>query len=56
MFSFVDALGSGKNMSLRPETKTKLKQARDKLDKDLTEEAEKEKKEEVRVILLSLMS
>ncbi|EIN10637.1 DUF1682-domain-containing protein [Punctularia strigosozonata HHB-11173 SS5] len=46
VFSLVDVLGSGKYLNLRPETKTKLKQARDKFDKDLREEAEKEKKEE----------
>jgi len=44
IFPFIDALS---HLNLRPETKTKLKRARDELEKDLRAESEKEKKEEV---------
>ena len=35
------------NASLRPETRIKLKKAREEIEKQLKEEAEREKKEEV---------
>lgn len=44
VFTFIDTLNK---ISLRPETKTKLKKARDELDRDLKDDAEREKKEEV---------
>ncbi|KAF9057560.1 hypothetical protein BJ165DRAFT_1537985 [Panaeolus papilionaceus] len=44
MFQLIDNLNK---ISLRPETKNKLKRAREELDKTLKEEVEKEKKEEV---------
>ncbi|KAG6900956.1 hypothetical protein C0993_004393 [Termitomyces sp. T159_Od127] len=43
IFPFIDSLHT---ISLRPETKTKLKKVRDELDKSLRADAEKEKKEE----------
>ncbi|KAL0950034.1 hypothetical protein HGRIS_010042 [Hohenbuehelia grisea] len=43
VFSFVDVLSK---INLRPETKTKLRKVREDLDKDLKEEATREKKEE----------
>jgi len=43
VFLFIDSLNK---ISLRPETKIKLKKIRDDLDKDIKEDAEKEKKEE----------
>lgn len=44
IFPFIDSLSK---INLRPETKVKLKKAREEVDKDLKEEAEREKKEEV---------
>ncbi|KAF8621573.1 hypothetical protein AX15_007599 [Amanita polypyramis BW_CC] len=44
IFSFIDALGK---LNLHPETKTKLKKARDVVDKELRENTEKEKKEQL---------
>lgn len=38
--------GNGLNASLRPETRTKLKKAREEIEKQLKEESEREKKEE----------
>jgi Protein of unknown function (DUF1682) len=49
-FLFIDSLNK---ISLRSETRTKLKKIREDLDKDIKEDAEKEKKEEVRYVLLS---
>lgn len=45
VFQLVDSLNK---ISLRPETKTKLKKFREDLDKSIKEDAEKEAKEEVR--------
>ncbi|KAF8897552.1 hypothetical protein BD779DRAFT_386164 [Infundibulicybe gibba] len=44
LFPFIDVLGK---MVLRPETKNKLKKVREDLDKDLKDDAEREKKEEL---------
>ncbi|KAJ7591005.1 hypothetical protein C8J56DRAFT_934437 [Mycena floridula] len=44
IFPLIDALSK---LTLRPETKNKLKKTREDLDKDLKEEAEREKKEEL---------
>jgi Protein of unknown function (DUF1682) len=44
IFPFIDSLSK---VNLRPETKVKLKKAREDVDKDLKEDAEKEKNEEV---------
>ncbi|KAK7470639.1 hypothetical protein VKT23_002063 [Stygiomarasmius scandens] len=44
IFPFIDSLSK---VSLRPETRTKIKKARDDLDKQLKEDAEREKKEEL---------
>lgn len=44
IFPFIDSLSK---ISLRPETKVKLKKAREEVDKELKEDAEREKKEEV---------
>jgi hypothetical protein len=46
VFPFIDSLGK---LSLRPETKNKLRKTREDLEKELKVEAEKEKKEEVRL-------
>lgn len=43
IFQFIDNLH---RISLRPETKSKLKKTREEIDKNIKEEAEKEKKEE----------
>lgn len=48
MFSFIDSLDK---ISLRSETRTKLKRIREDVDKGIKEDAEKEKKEEVRYFL-----
>jgi len=48
MFSFIDSLPQ---VNLRPETKTKLKKTREDLDKNLKADSEREKKEEVVLIL-----
>lgn len=45
LFQLVDVLGK---ISLRPETKTKLRKGREEVDRTLKVEAEKEQKEEVR--------
>jgi len=47
IFQLVDNLNK---ISLRPETKTKLKRFREDIDKSIKEEAEKEAKEEVHSI------
>lgn len=47
LFPFVDALTQGK-ITLRPETKLKLRKAREDVDKLIKEDAEKEQKEDVR--------
>lgn len=44
VFQFIDSLNK---LSLRPETKTKLKKSREELDKAIKEDTEKEAKEEV---------
>lgn len=44
IFQFVDALTK---ISLRPETRNKLKKIREQSDKDIKEESEREKREEV---------
>ncbi|KAF5370112.1 hypothetical protein D9758_001041 [Tetrapyrgos nigripes] len=44
MFPFIDSLSK---VTLRPETKNKIKKTRDDLDKQLKEDAEKERKEEL---------
>lgn len=44
IFQFVDALTK---INLRPETRNKLKKIREELDKDIKEESEREKREEV---------
>lgn len=44
MFSLIDSLNK---INLRPETKAKLKKAREDIDKQLKEDAEREKKEEL---------
>ena len=49
MFQFIDSLVK---VSLRSETRVKLKKIREDLDKDIKEDAEKEKKEEVRCVPL----
>jgi len=53
IFPFIDSLSK---VSLRPETRTKIKKARDDLDKQLKEDAEREKKEEVGFIDTDLES
>ena len=45
MFPFIDSLSK---INLRPETKIKIKKAREELDKDLKKDLEKENKGEVR--------
>jgi hypothetical protein len=45
IFTFIDSLSK---ITLRPETKIKIKKAREELDKDLKKDLEKEKKGEVR--------
>ena len=45
MFLFIDTLNK---ISLRPDTRNKLKKIREDLDKDMKEDTEREKKEEVR--------
>ena len=49
MFAFIDSLDK---ISFRSETRIKLKKTRDDLYKDIKEDAEKEKKEEVRYVPL----
>ena len=44
IFGFIDALPK---VTLRPETRTKLKKARDEVDKAIKEDSEKDKKDEV---------
>lgn len=44
VFAFIDSLNK---LNLRPETKNKLRKTRDELDKELKDESEREKKEEV---------
>jgi hypothetical protein len=51
MFQLVDSLNK---ISLRPETKTKLKKVREDIDKAIKTEAEKEQKEEVRRVVVFL--
>jgi Protein of unknown function (DUF1682) len=51
LFPFVDSLSK---CHLRPETKAKIRKIREDLDKDLKDEAEREKKEEVRLIARTL--
>lgn len=48
LFPFIDAFSA---INLRPETKSKLKKAREELDKSLKADSEKEKKEEVRSVV-----
>lgn len=45
VFALIDALEAGK-LSLRPETRTKLRKTRDELDQQRRRDAEAEKKEE----------
>jgi len=47
LFQLVDIVGTKLGSALRPETKNKLKKAREDLDKELKVEATKEQKEEV---------
>jgi hypothetical protein len=49
IFPFIDSLDK---ISFRSETRIKLKKTREDLDKDIKEDAEKEKKEEVRYVPL----
>ena len=52
IFQFIDNLTK---LNLRPETKSKLKKAREETDKLIKEDAEKEAREEVRISLTNLV-
>jgi hypothetical protein len=49
LFALVDALPK---VSLRPETKAKVKRTREEVDKEIKEDSEKDKKDEVGICLL----
>jgi hypothetical protein len=56
IFQFVDIVGTKLGSALRPDTKNKLKKARDDLDKQLKIDATKEQKEEVCLFFLNAVA